>query len=337
MPNHTAPKWTNVDCGPIQLKRVSDALGRLRTEGSTSIELSGVVGLPETERRHTITRLLLGRGEPNRTQAAIDRIGEAHHWTVSRATLKALLADLAAALATAEAERPVVDQRESEEEVAARRHLLAEDEARRRAESERAEAMREQLRAKQPAGATLIVAELHEDTSQVQADHFSNRTVRTVAIGWRHGAREDFRQLRAAAARFPETAHLGPQAAPDIEHRDTYSLGKGNYLSDHGWDGAGSGWVVRSCDLRHASVDEDAVPAPGAAAQDLCPVPAGATLVRESDRNPDNVEVVFAERPAEQVLATLKAAGFRWSLRQRCWYGRRDRLPAAVASLAEAA
>ena len=67
------------------------------------------------------------------------------------------------------------------------------------------------LIARKPAWAeALIVAELEQDTSEIQSDYFGSRTVRTVAIGWRKGKKDDFKQYRAAAGRFAPTAHLGP-------------------------------------------------------------------------------------------------------------------------------
>ena len=70
---------------------------------------------------------------------------------------------------------------------------------------------RETLERKRPPKAqALIVAELAQDDCDSQTDYFATKTLRTVAIGWRTGKREDFRQLRKAAAGFPETAHLGP-------------------------------------------------------------------------------------------------------------------------------
>lgn len=66
-----------------------------------------------------------------------------------------------------------------------------------------------------PANAqALIVAELREDDSDMMTDYFAAHTTRTVAIGWRTGSREDFKQLRKAAGRFEFTAHLGP----DCDH-----------------------------------------------------------------------------------------------------------------------
>lgn len=40
-------------------------------------------------------------------------------------------------------------------------------------------------------------------------------------------------------------------------------------------------------------------------------------LVREG-----GIEIRFAEKPAPELLAGLKAHGFRWARRSRCWHGR---------------
>jgi hypothetical protein len=42
-------------------------------------------------------------------------------------------------------------------------------------------------------------------------------------------------------------------------------------------------------------------------------------------------EVRFDVKPPESVRDALKAAGFRWSGHNACWYGRTDRLPAFIA------
>jgi len=52
--------------------------------------------------------------------------------------------------------------------------------------------------------------------------------------------------------------------------------------------------------------------------------------VRENEQH-DGVEVVFANRPADAVLETLKAAGFRWSRPQRLWYAKRNATRLALA------
>ncbi len=64
---------------------------------------------------------------------------------------------------------------------------------------------------KQAAGAQrVIIAEFCIDESDLQSDYFGGRTGRVVVIGFGKGKRENFRQLRAAAGKFPPTAKMGP-------------------------------------------------------------------------------------------------------------------------------
>lgn len=55
-----------------------------------------------------------------------------------------------------------------------------------------------------------IIADLEENTSDAMTDYFGSRTVRSVIIGWSKHTRDLFPEMRAAAARFEPTAHLGP-------------------------------------------------------------------------------------------------------------------------------
>jgi len=69
----------------------------------------------------------------------------------------------------------------------------------------------EALRASMPTGArALIIAEEEFDNCDSTTDYYATKRGRRVAIGWRTTDRESFPALRKAAARFPETAHLGP-------------------------------------------------------------------------------------------------------------------------------
>ncbi len=119
------------------------------------------------------------------------------------------------------------------------------------------------------------MAEYCVDNSDSMTDYYDSRAVRTVAIGFRMSSREDFRALRAAAAQFPETAHMADEdtlkawqqehngrAWGELEHRDNYSVGAGNYLSDHGGAHSGTGWVVRSRAIGYSyeHLTQDAIP-----------------------------------------------------------------------------
>jgi predicted RNA methylase len=165
--------------------------------------------------------------------------------------------------------------------------------------------------AKAPAAAKgIIYAEYHVDDSDVMTDYFASHSTRTVAIGWRYGTREDFRALRAAAAGFPETAHMADEdtlkawqverngrAWGELEHRENYSMGMGNYLSDHGWGKSGSGWIVKSstfpCSYVHLT--EDAIPD--------APAPEAATSAPQRQSTGGKVSTI-----GEDVLAILRTA-----------------------------
>lgn len=139
-----------------------------------------------------------------------------------------------------------------------------------------------------------------------------------------------------------------------VEHRDNYSMGSGNYLKA-GFNDS-TGWRVRSTPfggraLPYHEIEDRLPPAPTTAEPAEEREAGGATVsdsesearspsagveasVSQSEKNPENVEVRFAEKPSAEVRAELKAARFRWSPRFKCWYGRRERLPSRYAATA---
>lgn len=130
----------------------------------------------------------------------------------------------------AEAER-----RKEEEE----RKLRAEAEERERIERIGAERLREAM----PAGAVaVIVAQERQRDDYPGQDYIDARTGRTVILGFSFKTREDFSELRSAAAGFPETAYLS-EYNPEYEHREKYSMGHGYYLGESYYHG----WIVRKC------------------------------------------------------------------------------------------
>jgi hypothetical protein len=320
-PAPAAPrKWTATGLGPIQQKRVKQALSSLSWEGKAVVELTGVIGGRE---RETVLVDVTGPVRPEVLEAQ-DRIGERFGWTVTAANHRDVIAAAEQAVAECKATRHVVDKRITPEQDAENRALTEARDRKYRERTEREAALMGEVRAKAPAGAeAVVVAELQEDTSDPMTDYFANKTTRCVAIGYRSGKREDFAQLRQVAASFPETAHL--LAAKETERRDNYSMGAGNYLSDHGSANFGSGWVVRSYPLHGAGaprLTEVAVPDRQVAAATV-PAGTGRAVVRPSSTGREGfVEVVFAEKPSQETLGALKAHGFRWARGNSCWYGR---------------
>jgi hypothetical protein len=220
-------EWQNISAGPRQVKDLTKAVSALQWEGRNRDEIYGVIG--GQERRSTVAAMM---GPVREQVAALDEaIRVKYDHQITSANVRDIIAAYAAAMPEARESRPVDDQRRSPEED---ERLMAERAARnaeQNAKQAAAGALLEQAMAKAPAGAkALIYAEHHQDTSDPMTDYHGSRVTRTVAIGFRSSAREDFRALRAAAGVFPETAHL---AAGDVEHRENYSMGGGNFLSDH--------------------------------------------------------------------------------------------------------
>jgi len=87
-----------------------------------------------------------------------------------------------------------------------------------------------------------IVAELHENESDIMSDYYGHKTVREVFLGFSKSSRNSFPELRKIVAQFPEAAHLaGPEGE---EHREAYSGGHGYYICET-QGSYHSGWMVR--------------------------------------------------------------------------------------------
>lgn len=89
-----------------------------------------------------------------------------------------------------------------------------------------------------------------QDESDSMSDYFNSRSTRSIVLAWSKHTRNLFPELRAAAARHEQTAHLAT-APENAEHRENYSMGAGNYLQIGGR--YSSGWRVRKCTLAHPS------------------------------------------------------------------------------------
>lgn len=239
--------------GPRQLKTFNKAISRLRTAGRGERVIEGVHGKPETQYTMQSVMLFGAAFNPLSTEKE-EEIGKAYNWTVSRKNARVIKLAVEAAILDVEASVPVTDNRISAEE-----HAREQEEQQKQQQeyAEKAEVERRATKAshapiiaKKPSNAlALIVAELHENQSDSQTDYFAHKITRYVAIGWRSTARESFTQLRRAAAGFKETEHLAasPDADKNVEHRENYSMGGGNYLKQG--DRHSSGWSVCSYPL----------------------------------------------------------------------------------------
>jgi predicted RNA methylase len=337
----TSTPWQNVSAGPRQMKDLAKAMAALQWEGKNRVELYGVIDGKES------TSVVAGMCDPVRAEVVKldEELREKYGYQVTSANVRAVIADYEAALPKAVGSRPVDDNRrtaEQDAELTAKRDAQnAEQNARQSASA----ALLAKAMTKAPAGAkALIYAEYQVDTSDPMSDYHGNRTARTVALGFRTSAREDFRALRAAAAAFPETAHL---AEGDTEHRENYSMGGGNFLSDHGSSSWGTGWVVQSREFpcTYLALTEDAIPGPVAVsgpgrAPGLAKPKAVAgdalDVLRTATAEGNRVKLGAGRLDREtyvKVADALKAAGGKWNRGAQAFLFDEDAAPVLAALL----
>lgn len=91
-----------------------------------------------------------------------------------------------------------------------------------------------------PAGAvSILLGHFEENDSDYQTDYFGSHTTQTVYLGFSNTDRNNFIEMRKAAARFEGTKHL--ETAENVENRENYTGGAGYYLGESRYDG----WQVR--------------------------------------------------------------------------------------------
>lgn len=155
-------------------------------------------------------------------------------------------------------------------------------------------------------------------------DYFATSTKRTVFLGWSRHTRDLFPELRAAAAKFAETAELAT-APKDAEHREKYSMGRGYYLKAS--SGYSTGWYVKKTSYfdGYREVEVVDLTPSGPAPTDPAAEPTGEATFSNGVKvslNPEKggVEIRFPAKPPAETIETLKANGWRWSRFNTCWY-----------------
>lgn len=202
--------WTATsDLGPRMAKEFNTALANVQREARTQTELSGVIG--GEERKHSFIVMGVSPFFREDAKEMLAALAERNDYTVSKSNYKGIIADLESIMKHLASTRPVTkDSRITMEEDAENKRQRAEEQRAREQADQQKNGAWQAVLAKKPANAqAVIIAELHVDKSDIQSDYFNSQVTRRVAIGWRTGSKEDFRQLRAAASQFERTKHLG--------------------------------------------------------------------------------------------------------------------------------
>ena len=290
--------------------------------------------IPDEEKAHMkwIAASDLGPRQAKAIKQAIGKL-RAENNTFTPKNYKDIIEDMTEALNELKQNRPVVDERITKEEDEENRQKIALRDMEYKKIQDQRQQMRDELLKLAPSGAhSVVVAELTKDASDPMTDYFASHTEKTVAIGFRYGQREDFKQLQECAKGFLSEEDY----AKITEHRDNYSMGRGNYLSDHGWGGSGSGWIIRSYPLDGKYWNIDEIDLSGFKPRNTAaPVSSGegkpanfnAKIQPSSTGKPGYIELHFPSKPEPQVLESLKGAGYRYSKWNKCWYGQETKLP----------
>lgn len=182
-----------------------------------------------------------------------------------------------------------------------------------------------------PAGAVgLIVAELHQDTSDPQTDYFGYSVEKEVFLAYTFKKREDFKELRKAARNFESTAELA-EAGEDFERRENYSGGAGYYLGKSKYSGWNVSKMFYGVDFSNPAFLERLYIA-AAEGRYFCPSDqqegSEAPNIEEVETEPGEVSIIkYGEKAVAVVGDTrkikdyLKAAGGRFNPRLSCGPG----------------
>lgn len=207
-----------------------------------------------------------------------------------------------------------------------------------------------------PAGVqAVIVAELHENTSDPMTDYYSHTTEQVVYLAWSTHTRDLFPELRKAAGKFEGTKHLetaptkpdgaGEYWKPKDEHREKYSMGSGYYLKDG--HSNSTGWAVSKSNLGGYGATLEALQIAAAEGRFFCNTqPATAKEAPNFERvevEPGSVQIIDYSEKAFAVIGDtkpikdkLKELGGRFNPRLTCgagWIFSKTRLNALQAAL----
>lgn len=174
-----------------------------------------------------------------------------------------------------------------------------------------------------PKGAkAVIVASFMKDESDPTTDYFHASTKKAVIIAWSFSERNDFSEMRKAAAGYDPTRELAT-ADKDSEHRENYTGGSGYFLG-----AKYTGWQIKKVPLSNYSLpglyQKAANPElfqvpPTPAAHQLQPQAVDGITITQNDEK-QGIEIRFSKKPAQEIIDKLKQHKWRWSNRQKCWY-----------------
>lgn len=243
----------------------------------------------------------------------------------------------------------VVDKRRTQAEVveADAQYKRNEDERKAKNAAFVAEFCKSTERISIPSGMMAVTLQVCFDDSHSMSDYFhphaSIGTEMLLAIVPKQAKKEAI--ARKAMAAYPELAKLNWEW--NVEN---YSMGHGNYLESAGvgemnllekrghkaYDGRET--VVYHYEITFDTYNKSILPFRGYGEQQAEEKPApviesnGKPQMRLNDEK-NGVEILFAAKPEQSTLNSLKCNGFRWSPANRLWYARQNEATLAFARM----
>lgn len=178
-----------------------------------------------------------------------------------------------------------------------------------------------------PDAVSYLVAIHEKNDCDYSTDYFNTIDGRTVFLAWSTHNRDLFPEMRKTAKLLPETEHLAT-ADKDAEHREKWSMGSGYYLkAGNSYDTA---WKVEKCKIYNGNLDEvykmaadgDYIPLRKQEDPTEPPQTIKPTIKTNTDYN--SVEIKFPQKPPQEIIDRLKAAGYRWAKTSGAWYNQKQ-------------
>jgi hypothetical protein len=233
---------------------------------------------------------------------------------------------------------PILDKRTTPEQRAQENKERAERDAARAAQEKAARAAHlaqfsngpdtEMIPIQQPGNMAIYLETIYDD-SDAQSDYYNPHRQMgpdlLLAIVPKQSKTQALARL--AVSRYPELAGI-----EFTWHTENYSMGKGNYLESGYCIDVLDGAETRPCQYAVKFDDYGKSKYPYKAYPGIVPTHShdapptytngAATISHNLEKS--GIEIRFAARPDDSILARLKAHGWRWSRFSKCWYAKQS-------------
>ncbi len=325
-----------------EAERVAKAVDRLLSINSYRRELRGIYGKTEDETTYFVIGEKYPVENPELYKADLNEF---------LASLPPVITDIQDVIRKAEflfkKHIPTVNKRETEEQAKARQEKedKIHEEWEQKRNTDHDDFISEWGKPEKvtiPNGMMAVILEITFDDSHPQSDYFApHRQIGSdLCLGLAHKGPKTERIARSILAKYSELNKY-----KFTWHVENYSMGHGNYLiSEHtgikmkrgAYDGRQE--VETRFEIRFDTYAKEMHPyknySPSDALQDSNDTghafQSMDVTMRLNDEK-EGVELKFTEKPSEEIIASLRIAGFRWSRPKRLWYAKQNERTIAFA------